>query len=166
VLFSWYSILALYAAVLKTQGYELMTTWKHITPQRTIMGTLKHGSDLLEELTQLCVRENIILGRVQAIGAVQKIAIGFYDQKGREYRFQNLEQPLEITNLLGNISIKDDKPFVHAHITLADEKGNAFGGHLASGTVVFACEFVLEVFEGPSFIRRPNDQTDLMLWES
>jgi len=128
------------------------------------MGTLKHGSDLLEELTQLCVRENITLGRLQAIGAVQKANIGFYDQKEREYRFRTLNQPQEITNLLGNISLKDDKPFIHAHITLADEEGNAFGGHLASGTIVYACEFVFEIFEGAVFIRSFDEATELALW--
>jgi len=141
-----------------------MTKWKQIIPQRTIMGTLKHGSDLLEELTQLCVRENITLGRVQAIGAVQKITIGFYDQERREYRFQNIGQPLEITNLIGNISIKDDKPFIHAHITLADEEGNAIGGHVASGAIVFACEFILEVYGGPVFTRCFDESTELALW--
>jgi len=141
-----------------------MTNWKQITPQRTIMGALKHGSDLLEELTQLCVKENITLGRVQAIGAVQKASIGFFDQKEREYRFRTLDRPLEITNLLGNISLKDNKPFVHAHITLADEEGNAIGGHLTSGAIVFACEFILEVYGGPVFTRCFDESTELALW--
>ena len=33
---------------------------------------------------------------------------------------------------------------VHAHVTLGDAEGRAFGGHLAAGTPVFACEFVIQ----------------------
>ncbi len=34
--------------------------------------------------------------------------------------------------------MKDGEIFVHAHITLADRKGRAYGGHLMPGTMVFA----------------------------
>jgi len=65
---------------------------------------------------------------------------------------------------VGNVSLKDNSPFVHAHITLADKKANAYGGHLASGTVVFACEFMLEVFDGPVLQRDFDETTGLFLW--
>ena len=132
---------------------------------RTIfMGRLACGSDLLRELNDLCACRNVTLGRIEAIGAVQKANIGFYDQTRREYRFLSLDFPMEITHLTGNISLKEEKPFVHAHATLVDENGNVYGGHLAGGTVVFACEFVLEAFEGPRFERKRDDETGLPLW--
>ena len=54
---------------------------------------------------------------------------------------------------------------VHAHLTLADEDGSAYGGHLMPGTEVFACEIILEAFEGPGFERRLDHETGLPLWE-
>jgi predicted DNA-binding protein with PD1-like motif len=128
------------------------------------MGKLSYGCDLLEELTAICQKENIRLGRIEALGAVQRAHLGFYDQHTREYQFLALSQPLEITKLIGNVSLKDGKPFVHAHVTLADEEGKAFGGHLAPGTVVFACEFIIEVFDGPVFERGLDEETGLPLW--
>jgi len=128
------------------------------------MGKLGYGNDLLEEITKVCQKENIQLGRVEALGAVQRACVGFYNQKTREYQFFSLDQPLEITSLVGNISVKDGNPIVHAHITLADETGKAYGGHLASGTVVFACEFILEAFDGPPFERGYDEETGLPLW--
>ena len=113
------------------------------------MGKLRRGVDLLEEITQVCKKEDIRLGRVEALGAVKKARLAYYDQDDHEYRFFELDQHLEITNLTGNISIKDGEPMVHAHVTLADEKGKAFGGHLAPGTIVFACELVIQVLEKP-----------------
>ncbi len=141
-----------------------MAILKKAKPGEIIIGRLNHGDDLLEEITGICRSEDIRLGRVEALGAVQKARLGYYDQGMREYRFFTLDTHLEITKLVGNISIKDGDPFVHAHITLADEAGNAFGGHLAPGTVVFACEFVIQSFEGPPLVRDFDEVTGLALW--
>lgn len=129
------------------------------------MGRLAHGADLLEEITSACTAQNIRLGRLEAIGAVQRARLGYYDQKTREYRFFTIDRPLEITALTGNVSAKEGEPMVHAHVTLADEAGNAFGGHLAPGTIVFACEVIIEPFEGEMLERTFDEETGLPLWQ-
>lgn len=141
-----------------------MAEFKPVTSRETMMGKLRYGCDLLESLTNVCSDREVRLGRIKAIGAVQKACLGYYNQKTRTYQFTTFDRPLEITDLTGNVSLKDGKPFVHAHVTLADEAGRSYGGHLAPGTVVFACEFILESFEGPAFHRRPDEETGLMLW--
>jgi predicted DNA-binding protein with PD1-like motif len=86
-------------------------------------------------------------------------------QKERKYHFVELSQPLEILALAGNISLKDGQPFVHAHITLSDQEGRAFGGHLAEGTRVFACEFTIQEGHAPVTLARSFDEeTGLFLW--
>ena len=129
-----------------------------------LMGKLTHGADLLEELTSICKDHDIRLGRVEALGAVQKARVGFYDQKEREYRFMDLDEPLEILNVTGNVSVKEGEPIIHAHITLGDSKGNTFGGHLAPGTIVFACEYIIEILNGEELTRGYDDETGLPLW--
>jgi predicted DNA-binding protein with PD1-like motif len=141
-----------------------MGIMRKVKPREVFMGKLSHGSDLLEEITDICQKEDIRLGRVEALGAVQKARLGFYNQRTHEYQFLEFDQPLEITKLTGNVSLKDGHPFVHAHVTLADKAGNAYGGHLAPGTVVFACEFVLESFDGPILERDFDEVTGLSLW--
>ena len=138
---------------------------REIIPVKTYIGKLAHNADLLGELTSLCTKYNITLGRIEALGAVQKARLAYYDQDKKVYEFFEINQHLEITCLVGNVSLKDGKPLVHAHITLADEKGNAFGGHLADGTIVFACEVCIEVFKGDKLIRGFDDTTGLPLWE-
>ncbi len=137
---------------------------KKIQSKKLLMGRLGYGKDLLQEITDICLAENIGLGRVEAIGAVQKACIGFYDQKARDYQFRKIEQALEIVNLTGNVSMKEGHPFVHAHISLADHKGNVYGGHLAPGTTIFACELIVEVFEGAILERTLDEETGLPLW--
>jgi len=141
-----------------------MINMRRVESGNILMGRLEHGSDLLESLNAICLQENIHLGRIEALGAVQKARIGFYNQQTREYQFSELDQPLEILKLTGNVSLRDGAPMVHAHITLADQEGKAHGGHLADGTIVFACEFILQVLHGPQFERGFDQETGLPLW--
>jgi hypothetical protein len=141
-----------------------MAVVREVKAVKMFMGKLEFGADLLEEITRICVDRDIHLGWVEALGAVKKARLGYYNQKEREYHFYELDQMLEITNLVGNVSIKDGVPIVHAHVTFSDKDGHAYGGHLAPGTIVFACEIVIQVLDGPKFERVFDQETGLPLW--
>lgn len=142
-----------------------MPSYRIIEPKQTVMGKLVYGGDLLKELTVVCEQENILLGTIKAIGAVQKACLGYYDQHKQKYQFTEIEKRLEIASLIGNISVKDNKPMVHAHVTLADDKNVCYAGHLAEGTIVFACEFLITVCEGTRLVRDKDEKTGLHLWK-
>ncbi|MBF0214167.1 MAG: DNA-binding protein [Magnetococcales bacterium] len=137
---------------------------KQIIPGACWMGRLPHGSDLLESLNQICREQGIRLGRIEGLGAVKRARLGFYDQERKSYDFLEFDQPLEITQLTGNVSLKEGQPFVHVHVTLADHAGHAFGGHLASGTEIFAAEVIIQAFDGEPLQRGWDDVTGLPLW--
>lgn len=139
---------------------------REVKPGRIIMGNLDVGLDLLEAFEGICQTHQIRVGHLQAIGAVRRACIGYYDQQKGEYQYQQIDRPLEISGLIGNISLKDGKPFIHAHLTLADRGGEVLGGHLAPGTEVFACEYLIQVFQGPEFNRTYHRPTGLTLWDS
>ncbi len=141
-----------------------MATIHEVKAVKMFMGKLEYGVDLLEEITQICINKDICLGRIEALGAVKKARLGYYNQHNHKYNFYDLNQTLEITNLIGNISIKDGVPIVHAHMTLSDKEGRAYGGHLAPGTIVFACEVVIQALDGPQFERGLDQKTGLPLW--
>ena len=136
-----------------------------VKPGRRIMGRLKRGDDLLQTLEKLCLEQNITLGQVQAIGAVSAARVGYYHQAAQRYEFLEWRQPLEILALTGNISLKDGKPMVHAHVTLADADGRAVGGHLGPGAIVFAAEFIIQEHLADQTLMRQMDlDTGLFLW--
>ena len=138
-----------------------------VTPGRKIMGRLAKGEDLLAALSKVAREHSITLGKVQAIGAVSQARVGYYHQTERQYYFLDLVRPLEIASLIGNISVKDGEPMVHAHVTLSDGDGRAFGGHLAEGTLVFACEFAIQEYQSATpLVRQMDDPTGLFLWPS
>ena len=142
-----------------------MAKVRKLEAKRVYMGKLDHGADLLEEITTICKDNAIRLGRVEAIGAVQKAKIGFYPQDQKQYEFIEIDKEMEITGLIGNISLKEGNPMVHAHINLGDEEGRVIGGHLAPGTIVFACEVIIQELAGEDFNRGLDETTGLPLWE-
>jgi predicted DNA-binding protein with PD1-like motif len=138
-----------------------------VTPGRKIMGRLAKGEDLLAALEKVARDNGITLGQVQALGAVSQARLGYYNQAERQYYLLELDRPLEIASLIGNISLKDETPMVHAHVTLSDGDGRAFGGHLAEGTLVFACEFAIQEYRSATpLVRLMDEPTGLFLWPS
>jgi predicted DNA-binding protein with PD1-like motif len=133
--------------------------------KRTLIERLPHGVDLYEELTRIARHENIRCGRIAAIGATTHAIVAFYDQATNTYNPLDFEGGMEILSLQGNISVRDEAPFVHAHILLGDKEGKMFGGHLLPGTKIFACEVIIDVFDGRELVRAFDEQTELYLWK-
>ena len=134
------------------------------TTKRTFIGRLSNGSDLYESIAKFCQYEDIQIGRITAIGAVKNAAVAYYDQRRKKYGTVKFKKEMEILSCLGNVSLKEGKPFVHVHIALADDKGKVFGGHLMPGTTVFACELFIEELDGKPLDRNLDEKSGLTLW--
>jgi hypothetical protein len=137
---------------------------KPYSVKRTYIGRLPYGADLLESITKICKEENIRTGKVMAIGAVQKAMLSFYNQREKRYENMEIDHEMEIVSCIGNVSVLNGQPAVHCHITLADNNGRCIGGHLMIGTVVFACEVVIDELDGEILNRHHDEQTGLPLW--
>lgn len=133
--------------------------------KQTYIGHLREGSDLLKGITGYIVKNKIRTGEVRGLGAVTRAVIRYFNQETKEYETITFDDPFEILSLYGNISIQDYEPFPHIHVTLGDNKGRAFGGHLAEGTIVFLAEIMIHEFEGEKIIRERDEKTGLYLWD-
>jgi predicted DNA-binding protein with PD1-like motif len=125
---------------------------------------LDTGADLLEGITGYATEAGISAAWLTYLGAVSRAALRYYDQDERAYRDFTLDQHLEVLSGVGNVSVLDGAPFVHTHAAFADEAGRAVGGHLNTGTTVWALEIRLQELHGPDLIREPDDCTSLQLW--
>ena len=141
-----------------------MAFYKEMTHRGYYLGKGARGGDLLGEITDFCKARGITLGRVEALGALVRATLGYYNQNSRKYEMIEFDEHLEITNLVGNVSLKDGEPIVHAHVTLANDRAIAYGGHLVPGCEIFACEFMVQAFDGPQLNRGLDEQTGLPLW--
>lgn len=129
-----------------------------------LMVRFRQDADLIRSITELAGSKGIEAGSFTAIGALKRAKLGYYYQKNRKYREMMIESPHELVSCVGNVSLSEGKPFVHAHVVLADEKGNTKAGHLLEG-IVFAAEVHLRQLEGPKLQRKLDEVTGLWLWE-
>ncbi len=136
---------------------------------RTFVFSIEKGEDLLPFLQEYAIQNQIKFASITGIGAVSKATIGIYDQKNKKYNKITLDKELEILSITGNISMHDYKPMIHAHITLSDAEGRAFGGHLMSPTIIFSSEIIIQEFtptQGSQIkVRKSDKNTHLLLWQ-
>ncbi|MGC9031525.1 MAG: PPC domain-containing DNA-binding protein [Minisyncoccia bacterium] len=99
------------------------------------------------------------------IGALKKIKFAYYNQLERRYLEKEINSPVEILSCLGNITKKENELFLHLHITIADKNGNAFGGHLLKGSIVFALEGIIFEFFGKPIKRKFDESIKLFLFD-
>lgn len=131
---------------------------------RTFLVRLAHKSEIMGAITNFARKKDIKMATFNAVGALQRAKMAYYDQKDKEYRVIELQGPHEILNLVGNVSYHNKRPFAHAHVVLGDEQGTAKGGHLLEG-VVFAAELHIQELEGNCLERAPDSTTGLALWK-
>ena len=125
---------------------------------------LERGSDMLEGLTEAAEKLGIEAGTVQAIGAVSSIVLGYFDQDRKEYRTNSFPSAYEIGSGIGNVSIRDGKPFVHLHVVGTGPDGSTVGGHLMPGTNVYLIEAYLRRLGGAAPVREQDDDIGLAVW--
>lgn len=125
---------------------------------------LKPGSDILQGLTRACQKRGINFGVINAIGLATKVKLGFYDHVNKQYVEHTFDHGLEILNLTANVSLKDGQPFIHAHMTVADDQGRTYGGHVFQGCTVFVLEATVTELTGDGPVRAYDDETGLFMW--
>ncbi len=131
---------------------------------RAFLVRTEHDSDMIKFIADFAKKQEITTATFTAIGALKSAKLGFYDQHKHEYSEHMLSAPQEIASCVGNISIKEGEPFVHAHVVLGDENGNVKAGHLLEGKV-FAAEIHLFELLGEKIERENDAVTGLSLWD-
>ena len=109
----------------------------------------------MEALTTFAAEEGIRAAEISGIGAFQSAVVGFYQLETKEYDRIPVDEDTEVLSILGNLSVTDEGPRVHAHVTLGKGDGSAVGGHLFEGR----CGATIEIFvrEEPGELRRVPD---------
>jgi len=108
---------------------------------------LKTGEEIVEKLTEFLSENNITAGTVSGIGAATDIVLNYYNADTKEYEEKTFSDEYEILSLLGNVSLKENKPFAHLHIVLGTNDYECIGGHLKSARVGPTCEIVIQQLE-------------------
>ncbi|MDV3276920.1 MAG: DUF296 domain-containing protein [Nitrososphaerales archaeon] len=104
---------------------------------------LEKGMGITDEILRIAKKEKIRTARVEAIGGVNKLELAFFNHEEKKYEKRKFNEFMEVTSLLGNITLKDGKPFLHMHGTFGRRDSSVVGGHLVSGSVFPMLEAII-----------------------
>lgn len=123
---------------------------------RTYAVIFETGEELAAGLKEFAEKEKLAGSSFHAIGAFSAVRLAWFDWETKGYMTSvDLQEQVELISLIGDIALKEGKPTVHAHVTIARRDGTTRGGHLQSATVRPTCEVVLT--ESPEALRRQVD---------
>jgi uncharacterized protein len=121
------------------------------------------GQEAISEIIAFCKANNISAGVFNAIGAVSRAELAFYDPKIKQYVPKNFTEDLEVTSMIGNIGISAGELVVHAHGTFSDRDFKVIGGHIVALVVSGTLEVIFTKLTGGSIVRELNADTNLNL---
>ena len=125
---------------------------------------MDRGEEVLTPLTGICEQEGIRLAGVSAIGAADRAVVGLYDVGEQVYHKKEFREPMEIASLLGTVSEKNGKPYLHLHATLCDASMQTHGGHVNELWISVTCEMILRLLPG-EVGRRLDEVTGLNVFD-
>ncbi|MBU7015020.1 MAG: DUF296 domain-containing protein [Theionarchaea archaeon] len=127
--------------------------------EHVIVVRLFKGEELIESVKSVCIKEKISSGRVQAIGAVQRAILGYFDTEEKQYL--KFECKGEVVSCMGNIAERDGELVVHAHAVISEKDGTCKGGHVFSAEASATLEIFIESV--PGLARTLDKETGLFL---
>lgn len=127
-----------------------------------IIVRIDRGEEILEKIKEVALAENIKLASLSALGAVDKLTVGVFAVTDKKYYSNTFEGNLEIVSLTGTISTMNGEYYPHLHISVGDDQGRVFGGHLNEARISATCELVIDIIDG-EIDRKLNDEVGLNL---
>lgn len=153
------------AAILNTINTSAMYQYTSVKDQaHSYILSLDNRVSIVEALSAFCLEKGILAGEVTGLGAVNLATFRFLDPVSLKYVDKTFEEQMEITNLTGNISQKDGKPYLHLHITASRSDYSCIGGHLLDARINGACELFVRAFPDTFAGRRPDPDTGINLY--
>lgn len=124
---------------------------------------LEPGEEVVAWLSEFAKRNDIRAAGFTAIGVVSGVSWGYYDRDKGDYEKTTVDKEAEVLSLLGNLSLNEGQPLVHAHITVAGRDGVARGGHLFEAHVWPTLEVFVTTYP-EAIARRPHPELGFALF--
>ena len=117
---------------------------------------ISRGESVLEKLQEFVNKENIKFAKIEAIGAIEDVTLGYLKEDGN-YLKKDFRGEYELLSLLG--SIAGDKQ-IHMHASMAGENFITYGGHFFKGKVSGVVEMFITLV-GEEQINKAQQPEDL-----
>jgi predicted DNA-binding protein with PD1-like motif len=121
----------------------------------TFVVIVEPGEEAMATLTAFARAQALSASQITAIGAFERVVLGYFDRAKRDYQPIPIEQQVEVLSLVGDIVGQGEDLKLHAHVVVGKSDGSAYGGHLLEATVWPTLEAVIT--EAPTHLRRRFD---------
>lgn len=110
---------------------------------------LDPGDEIITSLRQFVTDAEVKSGWISGIGSTSMVSLGFLDPETNEYVKRKFDEPMEVGQLSGTITVEaeDGRPFIHLHGTFAPRELIAYTGHVHEARVGVVMEILVTAFE-------------------
>ena len=137
--------------------------YKYKQSGNTWILSLDNHVEISAALAAFCEEKGIQSGRIDGLGAISEATFRFLDPATKKYVDKTFAEQMELTSVVGNVSRKDGKVYLHLHVTASRRDYTCIGGHLLTARINGACElFVTDL--GVSVGRFLDEETGLNLY--
>lgn len=116
--------------------------------EQTIIVRMDKGEDIVEQVKNVALKEKIKLASISALGAINEFTVGVFKTKEKKYYANEFKGDFEIVSLTGTINTMNDEYYSHMHLSVGNDQGQVFGGHLNKAIVSATCEMVIQIING------------------
>ena len=136
--------------------------------QRSFVGSMNPGSDLMESLVQICVDNSIFCAHFSGTGYLANPQLRSYNMAARGFDpTVPYDGTFHVVSLHGNVSLRDRQTVLRIHVFgtlhVDDEEPKLLSGELMGGEVV-SIEFSLSTIDDIRLYRADDDRTGLEPW--
>ena len=128
-----------------------------------VLMTLAKGDYINRTFESFASMKGVECAWLNGIGALENPEIGYYSMDDKSYLRKHFKGEFELTSLMGNITMKEGRPFAHTHITFSDINYRVWGGHLFDARITAAGEFLMQL-GNDKITREINHEIGLPLW--
>lgn len=104
---------------------------------------LSTGDEILSGLTELAEREHITEGYITGLGGLSTALLGWGDPANGAFKKIVADRKCELVSMVGDISMRDGKPYVHVHAVVAFDDGSTKAGHMLEANVAPIAEITV-----------------------
>ncbi len=112
------------------------------------MMRLDPGDEIITSLRQFAADEEVAGGYLTGLGSTSNATMSWLDPETGEYVKRKFDEPMEVANLTGTISVAadDGRPFIHLHAVLAPKELLSYAGHIHDARTGAVMEIIIFTF--------------------
>jgi predicted DNA-binding protein with PD1-like motif len=131
-------------------------------PTKTYALIFAKGDEVMSGLKEFAIKYQVKSAHFSAIGDASSVKFGWYDISKKMFKVMHINGFAEITSLIGDITIYNNNPVVHAHISMATEDGLVHGGHLFEAFISPTLQLMMTVEPEPLY-KKLDPETGILI---